>query len=299
MTFSRRGSFIRTHDLTLTNGYDKNLLMPLDGEGISDVVDALFEKGMELAMDESDRWNPVRDTEKVLIKRAKQSKKGEIDGPMGSWLNAASGKDVLVWSSKCPYEGHGSDYPVVKARGLIPTSAINVVELLLDSDRVKSYNKMSLGRIDEYCFAKGVNNPNKCPKTGIFGEAKIVCSKSQPPMIRKTLELRILLHARRLNSEHEERQGGAKYITITRSVWEKADGTAEEDSSLTRCEVLLGVNLIRELNVPQASNGVKWSEITTITHAVSPGIPLAIGKRIGFAAAANYIRDIRAVFEKF
>jgi hypothetical protein len=166
------------------------------------------------------------------------------------------------------------------------------VELLLDSDRVKQYNKMSLGRTDEYCFSKGVDKHDRCPNTGIQGEAKIVRSKSQPPIIRKPVELRLLLHARRLHVEGES----PAYITIGRSVWETAEGRAEaSDASATRCEMLLSANLVRELN---SKDDKSWCELTTITHAASPGgIPLSIGKRVGLAAAANYIRDIRAVFE--
>jgi hypothetical protein len=182
---------------------------------------------------------------------------------------------------------------LVKARGLIPTSALHVVKLLLDSDRVKQYNKMSLGRTDEYCFSRGVDNLDRCPATGIFGEAKIVHSKSQPPIIRKPIELRLLLHARRLHADDEI----PKYILIGRSVWETAEGKAEaSDASATRCEMLLSTNLVRQV---ESMDGAAWCEVTTITHAASPGgVPLSIGKRVGLAAAANYIRDIRTVFEK-
>ena len=298
VTFSRQQSFIRTHDL-IVNGCDTSPLLPLHGNKLSDVINALFDRGLEFAMDESDRWVPIRDTGKILAKRATQMKNGTFDsqGPMGPWRNAASGQDVFVWHSQCPHDGHGSEYPMVKARGLIPTSALSIAQLLLDSDRVKQYNKMSLGRTDEHCFAMGVEKV--CPRTGIQGEAKIVRSKSQPPIVRKPIELRILLHARRLSTDEEEMGGGARYLTIARSVWETAEGTTDaEDSSSTRCEMLLGVNLVREVDVPQANNGEKWCELTTITHAVSPGIPLAIGKRIGLAAAGKYISDIRNVFEK-
>ena len=287
VAFFKHESFIRTHDLGMLT---ENGLLSLHDTDLGTLIDALFKRGLQSAMDESDSWTPVRETEKILNKRSKA--KDEVDGPIGSWPNAASGSDVLVWSAPCEFEGHGSQYPVAKARGLIPTTAINLVRLLLDSNRTKEYNKMSLGRTDEHCFSKGVDEQDKCPNTGIQGEAKIVRSKSQPPIIRRPVELRILLHARRLHAEGET----PKYITIGRSVWESAEGTAESsDASATRCEMLLSANLIRELD---CDNGESWCELTTITHAASPGgIPLSIGKRVGLAAAANYVKDIRAVFE--
>lgn len=77
-------------------------------------------------------------------------------------------------------------------------------------------------------------------------------------------------------------------------MWETEEGTADlNDTSATRCEMLLSVNLIRD--VPGFEGKC---EITTVTHGVSPGIPVSIGKRIALAAASKYIRDIRQVFDK-
>ena len=286
----RQQSFIRAHDLELANTADNSALVCLHETGVGNVVNALFEKGIELALDDSDRWTPESSTSKILSKRVGEA----LDGPMGKWSNAAYGDDVLVWTSKCPRGGHGSEYPMVKARGLIPTSSLEMVRLLLDSSRSKEYNKMSLGRIDEHCFVQGEDKlSSTCPTTGIQGELKIVRSQSQPPVIRKPVELRLLLHARRLPSVDEEE--GTNYLTIGRSIWETEQGTAEEGNTslATRCEMLLSVNLIRDVQV----SGDQWCEITTITHGVSPGIPISIGKRIALAAAAKYVKDIRAVFE--
>lgn len=288
----RHDSFIRAHDLTLSEGVDSSIVS-LQTTDVSDIANALFQLGYECAMDESDRWTPEQGTGKLLSKRANN---GDVDGPIGDWPNAACGDEVLVWTSKCIHGGHGSEYPLVKARGLIPTSALHMIELLLDSTRVKEYNKMSLGRIDEHCFATGVERLTECPCTGLLGELKIVRSKSQPPVVRKPIELRLLLHARRLHSEVDN---SASYLTIGRSIWETDQGTAHTDeNSVTRCEMLLSVNLIRDVpSSSSSSDDQKMCEITTITHGISPGIPISIGKRIGLAAAIKYIRDIRAVFE--
>ena len=296
-TICRHDSFIRAHDLTLSEGVDSSSIVSLQAIDVGDIANALFQKGYDCAMDESDRWTPEQGTGKILSKRATDL----LDGSIGNWPNAAHGDEVLVWTSKCIHGGHGSEYPLVKARGLIPTSALKMVQLLLDSERVKEYNKMSLGRIDEHCFAIGVERLTECPSTGILGELKIVRSKSQPPVVRKPIELRLLLHARRLSSDGNDDDKTSNYLTIGRSLWETEQGTANiDESSVTRCEMLLSVNLIRDLPPTSFScnSNNQCCEITTITHGISPGIPISIGKRIGLAAAAKYIRDIRAVFEK-
>jgi hypothetical protein len=53
------------------------------------------------------------------------------------------------------------------------------------------------------------------------------------------------------------------------------------------------VNLIRDVNY----NGEKWCEMTSLTHGVSPGIPIFIARKAALIAAEKYIKDIRAVFE--
>lgn len=293
VSFSKPPSFIRSHDLVFANealANEDNTLLALHKSDVSGILDALFARGCDFALDDSSRWSPQSTTEKILSKRSKAVDNGEQPGgPMGDWPNAANGDEVLVWTSTLPDDSHhGSEYPVVKARGIIPTTASNLVELLLDSGKVKEYNKMSLGRIDEHYYAEGVNR--QCSVTGIQGEAKIVRSKSQPPLIRKPVELRLLLHARRLSLESE----GESYLTIGRSVWETEHGTVDEkDASATRCEMLLSVNLVRDV----VGGDGHCCEVTSITHGVSPGIPVSIGKRIAITAAAKYIRDIRAVFE--
>ena len=104
---------------------------------------------------------------------------------MGPWANAASGRDVLVWSSKCARGGHGSDNPIVKSRGLIPASAKAVVDLVRDSDRVREYNKLAIGREDQMALTTtedGVESSvhcavTRCPRLGIAGEAKVMNPK--------------------------------------------------------------------------------------------------------------------------
>ncbi len=291
--FKRQHSYIRSHDLGSFNG---EALIPLseEGEGVSAVVNALYEIGLRSAMDNSERWAPERATAKLLSQRAQQLENdGQCIGPMGPWPNAAYGDQVLIWTASCGHEGYGSEYPMVRARGLLPTSARDMINLLMDSERVKEYNKMSLGRENEHFFSKGVHNPSKCPKTNLHGESKIVRSRSQPPVVRKPVELRLLLHARLLDSENDDE--GAKYLTIGRSVWENADGTVDNEAAdATRCEMLLSVNLIRDVRFRDE----KWCEITSLTHGVSPGIPIFIARKAALMAAEKYIKDIRSVFEK-
>jgi hypothetical protein len=136
---------------------------------------------------------------------------------------------------------------------------------------------------------------DKCPFLGVSGEAKIMSSKSQPPLVRKPLEFKTLFYARRLEENDGVEFDGVAYITVGRSVWEGADGTTGgNDATATRCEILLSVNLIREVI---AENHEKWCELTNISHGVSPGLPMFMVRQVGLMAAENFIKDIRSVFE--
>ncbi|KAL3791250.1 hypothetical protein HJC23_000867 [Cyclotella cryptica] len=303
----RTNCYIRAQDLRLT---DENLnlcksehaLVSLDGSGLVAVISGLVTIGLKEATDESNRWCATSSTDKILTKRYKDMKNGVRvnEGATGSWENAASGKDVLIWSSKCTRPGHGSDYPVVKARGLIPASASEVVDLLRDSSQVVKYNKMSIGRVDQFILTQqgttSVHSLQKCPQLGVVGEVKIMSSKSQPPLVRKPLEFKTLFYARLLDKSDDVEFDKVAYITVGRSVWETPEGTTDgKDSSTTRCEILLSVNLVRDVTT---DSGTQCCELTSITHAVSPGVPMFLGKQMGLMAAENYIKDIRAMFEK-
>ena len=297
----RKSTSTSSSSTTATNNHRD--IVCLNGSGAGSIMSSLVIIGLQEATDESNRWNATSATDKILKKRAKKKSGGstisDIISPL--WQNPACGKDVFVWSSKCTRKGHGSDYPVVKSRGLIPATAKDVVDLIIDSSRVMEYNKTSIGREDEHILTQDLKSSihsldYKCSKINVPGEAKIMCSKSQVPMTRKTLEFKTLFYARQLSSDDGIDIDGVAYITVGRSVWESPDGTSDgADTSSTRCEILLSVNLIREV---KSTNGDKWCELTCINHGISPGIPMFIGKQVALTAAETYIKDIRVVFEK-
>ena len=301
--------------IVASNNSNRGDVLSIETDGSGAIMNALVVIGLEEATDESNRWTPTGATDRILRRRAKQGR-GCGGGP---WANAASAGDVLVWSSKCVRGGHGSDYPVVKARGLIPASARDVIDLVRDSNRVREYNKMSIGREDQLSlttiesedYGDGGGSSSSvhplevvCHRLGIVGQAKVMCSKSQPPLTLKPLEFKTLNYARRLDpvlDDVELEGSGAAYVTVGRSTWETNDGKSDgSDDSSTRCEILLCVNLVRDVVSHDAAVDGRgaWCELTLITHAVSPGIPIFMGKQMGLVAAENYIKDIRALFER-
>jgi hypothetical protein len=150
------------------------------------------------------------------------------------------------------------------------------MELLVDSDRVKEYNKLSLGRTDLQVFQ------NDMLVEGPFGKSitKILRSESKPPMLRKTLVFVSLLHAKELID-------GSGYLIVTRAVHHPNE---QDGGNSIQSEILIGVNLIRK---------VQGSEnqclMINVNHIRSPMVPMMIAKRIGVAAAVGFFNDIRAL----
>jgi hypothetical protein len=67
-----------------------------------------------------------------------------------------SSQEILAWSGKFTADGQGSELPVIKTMAVIDKSPQCLAELLMDSSKVKVYNKMSLGRSDEEVFQSGM-----------------------------------------------------------------------------------------------------------------------------------------------
>jgi hypothetical protein len=285
---ARMPSFLRIHDLELDKSQlvlknsTRPDLFPIHSDDSHHILSSLMKLALKYVKDETSRWTPDRTTEKIISKRPAHEQK---------W-HYATETDVFVWYGKFE-TGYKSELPVIKARAMVKTSARNLLELLIDSSKVTQYNKMSLGREDKEFIKEDV----KTHDGKIHGEAKIVRSVSNIPMIRKKLELLSLMHARALNESEDGMKG---YIIVSRSVWEDEkrvpsdDGDGGDDNgdpNYIRSEILLGVNLIRELNDRDKC------EITTINHFYTPGTPTFGARQFGMKAAANFLRDLQHTFE--
>ena len=158
-------SFVRVHDLTLSNDavkINRPNVMSLDNDELRHhILEALIKRGMYCATDEWPKWKADRATEKILSKR---------DPSEHAW-SYATGRDILLWLGEFE-QGYKCELPVVKARGIIDASPTSLLELLVDSSKAKSYNKLSRGRTDEKIYQKGIETVG----TNFKGEAKVVRS---------------------------------------------------------------------------------------------------------------------------
>jgi len=191
--------------------------------------------------------------------------------------------DVLVWSGTWSHNYYGHDLPAIRCEAIVNMSPSSLANLLVDSSRVKEYNKMSIGRDDILVL----HEDDKWV-------TKICVAKTKPPMIGKILVLKNLLHM-------EELPGGGDtvgYVIVSRAVAhaqeEDAEGAAatvvEDPSKVVHSEMLMGLNVIR------AVEGEKdRCVLINLNHLRSPMIPMMFAKKLGLSAAVNFINDIRAL----
>eukprot|EP00977_Amphora_coffeiformis_P019117 scaffold6899_cov183-Amphora_coffeaeformis.AAC.50 len=241
-------------------------------------ISALAKSGINSAFNQS-MWNPELKTAK-LVKMPEHGwhectwiMDGPVQLPPSAMKNESADKEVLVWSGNFTHGRYGSELPAVRSAALIHMAPEALMDLLVDSNRVKEYNKMSLGRQDLLVLQDELDG-------GAFGGiTKVMRSETRPPMVRKTLSFTSILHARRLDDN-------AGFKLVSRAV------TSPVDSGLAgtlQSEILLSVNIIKRVE-----GNPNQCLLVCLNHIRSPMVPMMIAKRIGLTAAVGFINDLRA-----
>ena len=298
-------SFMRVNDLELEKSVSSTHSSlqdspgaPADTDGdfffidhdIPLVMEQLFKLGYDVVTDESERFEPTRETRRLLQQQQRKQvamMQPIVNWPIYPWYAVDDSDDVYVWTGGVPHRGFGHDWPVVKARTLIRAAPRAVLDVLLDSSQIKKYNKMSQGREDVLILQEGVETISEESQYGFAGDARIMRALNKPRLFPKTIEMLSLWYSQQLKN------APGSYMTVSRSVWEDELGhgsNASNDKTMLRSEMLLGVTLLRPCPY--------GCEITTITHVFSPGVPEIMAKRSTPGSAANLLRDIQSLFPK-
>jgi hypothetical protein len=270
------------------NPHNANRLIFLDNH-IVPILEKLSKLGYSLAVDESDRFVPTKDTEKLLGKYAASV---FDDNYLGDWSiqpwKAAHGNDILIWTGDIGHSGFGSDWPVVKARCLVKTSPRILVEFMMDSSKIKEYNKMSQGREDLVRIQEGLDTTAAESFFGFGGDCKIIKSLTKPRLLPKAIETVSLMYSKPLEI------ASGSFMIVTRSVFEDSSGEHKSSvSNAIRTETLIGVMLFRPANREES-----LTEFTSITHVFSPGVPEMLARRAAPGSAYGVLKEIQSAFAK-
>ena len=239
---------------------------------------ALVSAGLEASLDR-DMWTANAPTSKIL-------KSGDWDGTVflsydtqqpvpAPYAKGTKGEtDVLVWSGTFSHTFYGSDLPAIRCEAIVNMSPKALADLLVDSNRVKEYNKMSIGRDDILVL----QDDDECV-------TKVCCSQSKPPMLGKILQLKTLLHMQAL-------PGGSQngYVVASRAVSHADNSETQNDHKVIHSEMLMGLNIIRAVKGDQ-----QRCVLINVNHLMSPMIPMFMARKLGLSSAVNFINDIRSL----
>lgn len=233
----------------------------------------------------AEMWQPDSKSDKLIKKASGDSewmRQTFQEETKDISTTGTSSSDVLVWSGSFKHGFYGSEVPAIRSAGIVNTSAIKLVELLVDSSRVKEYNKLSLGRTDLVTFEGNLE------EDGPFGKSitKVMRSESKPPML-SNLVLTSILHAKKLSN-------GLGYLIVSRAVHRPEEGSSVASSMTT--EIVMGVNLIVDFN--NSNDGIGRCLMVNVNHMRSPMVPMYIAKKLAVTQAHKFINDIRALVIK-
>lgn len=218
------------------------------------------------------------DNPECLEKLAQQAEllvRIDDNNPWIDWKLSNDSEDVRVWTGKSKDSNtFGAQLPWFKSRSVVPYSPEELVELLLDSGRVQTYNPWSVGRQDVW-------------KSLTTNLTKVVKNRTQPPLGSTPLVAVTLLHAKRLANDN--------WLVVSRAIGGplfRDDNTSGEDDSksdrpVQYSDMLLGVNLLE----PTGPNSCR---LTAITHVSTPSVPTILAERLGVKSAVKFVSDLRA-----
>lgn len=211
-------------------------------------------------------------------------KHGDVkDGAINVWVGRAVGRGRGGGNGDDEY--CGGHLPIIKSQSIVPLTPVELADLLLDSSRVQTYNKWSLGRRDVWVHP----DPDR--------RAKVVKNRTKPPVGSKPLVSITLMHARRVSLESNlpvsvasSASNPDSWIVVSRAI----GGTQycdDADADCGRSDILLGVNLLQPV-------GEDSSLVTAITHVQSTIVPALLAESLGVKGAIQFVQDLRRLRSK-
>jgi hypothetical protein len=138
---------------------DENWICIDDGKGnhspiAPQAVDGLVVMGYRTACDPM-MWTPTNITRKTMTEKRLRFDDLPIPGPRCEGEGSPIDSNCLIWHGKFPHKYYGAEVPAFRSQGIVNMSAEDLVDLIMDSDRVAEYNKSSTGRRDEVILSDG------------------------------------------------------------------------------------------------------------------------------------------------
>jgi len=271
------------HNSPSSSNNNNSISSPVLRQAVSEI----YLRGLELISNES-LWIPDRKTERYLkalkvrlrLTSTTSTRPDDMSIPTSplpplNLLGVGEAPDDVVrtWSASI------GSHICTRAEGVIDTGAKWLFELLLDSSRVKEFNKLSLGREDVWVMEKRRNDGG-----GTSEVTKVIRGNNKAPMVSKPIVFHQLMHGREL-------EGGAGYAIVTRTARLVEDGSNSLPQHSLMSELYTGIMLI--LRIEGRNNRCVMVNSSQFTSPV----PAMVTKRVGLASAVTMFQDIRKLGE--
>ncbi|GAX20003.1 hypothetical protein FisN_1Lh523 [Fistulifera solaris] len=185
-------------------------------------------------------------------------------------------KETLVWSGV----SDTSEIPLFLARGVVPMSPREMLNLLWDNSRTPEYNNFCLGR--KTIIELG-NSQFDCKNDddAFCRGSKVIQSETRVPFTSMSVFLNCLMHARSFEDG---------YVIVSRSVYEGPRGSSTEKVRLAeqKNEILWGINVLRR--VP---NHPHLTDMTSLSQVKSGMVPKFLVKKIGLMGIEDFFKNVR------
>lgn len=185
-------------------------------------------------------------------------------------------RETLVWSGLTS----SSEIPLFLARGVVPMSPREMLNLLWDNSRTPEYNNYCLGRKTIVELGKSQFDC-KSDDDAFCRGSKVIQSETRVPFTSMSVFLNCLMHTRSFDDG---------YVIVSRSVYEGPRGSSTEKVRLAeqKNEILWGINVLRR--VP---NHPHLTDMTSLSQVKSGMVPKFLVKKIGLMGIEDFFKNVR------
>jgi hypothetical protein len=189
---------------------------------------------------------------------------------------------TLVWSGKLRCNsGYGHQFSFFLARGAIPMSPRQLLNLLWDNTRTSEYNNFCLGRSTLLSIG---DQDESCILRGAYYGTKVIKSEMRVPFTGLTVKAICLMHVRPIDDG---------FVIISRTL---DSGTAGNhynnrgvETSSSKNEILWGCNLIRAVH-----GNPNVCDLTSLSQ-IGSSVPNFLAAKIGLMGIEDFFKNVRGL----
>lgn len=187
-------------------------------------------------------------------------------------------RETLIWSGQHPEYA----VPFFFARGIVPYSSRDMVNLLWDNERTFEYNKFCLGRRTLHNLSHDPDRLLQSAEERVWG-TKVIQSETRVPFTGFSVHMKCLMHTRPLND------GTGDYLIVSRSLRTGTVGGTKELPPANGNEIIWGINVMK--SVPDHPH---LTELLSLSQVQSSAVPQFLAQRIAIMGSEDFFRNVRS-----